>query len=52
MSTSPHKRWKGCAMCKPQKFKDQGRKERDPISVKRRMGKRNYGRHEIPQGQE
>lgn len=40
MAHSPHKRWKGCAMCKPHKFKDHGRREREPWRVLRFLGKR------------
>lgn len=48
MSTSPHKNSKGCQLCKPHKNRLNGRKVRDPISVVRKMGKRNYRRHDLP----
>jgi hypothetical protein len=48
MSTSPHKNWKGCAMCKPHKNRAAPRKHRDPVPVARKMGKRNYARHDLP----
>lgn len=40
MSTSPHKNWKGCAMCKPHKNRGQGRSKREPWAVLRQIGKR------------
>lgn len=49
MSTSPHKNWKGCAMCKPHKIRGQGRKVRDVRSVRKSLGLgKRYSRHEIP----
>jgi hypothetical protein len=38
MSTSPHKNWKGCAMCKAHKIRGQGRRQRDPFRVARKLG--------------
>jgi hypothetical protein len=35
-------------MCKWHKDHKLGRKDRDPVQVRRMMGKRNYSRHEIP----
>lgn len=52
MAHSPHRRWKGCQMCKWHKFKDHGRALRDPISFRRLLGtKRRAGRHDIPTDQ-
>lgn len=52
MAHSPHRRWKGCPMCKPSKFQDQGRAKRDPFSVRRLLGtKRRATRGEIPPDQ-
>lgn len=39
-------------MCKSHKDRNRSRKERDPIAVVRKMGKRNYHRHEVPDGHE
>lgn len=33
MSQSPHKSWKGCALCKPNKIRGQGRAYREPRQV-------------------
>lgn len=47
---SPHKRWKGCAMCKWYKFKDNGQAQRQPLAVLRLAGRdRRLKRHEIHQ---
>ena len=40
MAHSPHRRWKGCQLCKPYKFKDLGQAARMPWSVKRQLGKK------------
>jgi hypothetical protein len=40
MSHSPHRRWKGCAMCKPHKFRENGQAERQPFAVLRKIGKK------------
>ncbi|PJJ58580.1 hypothetical protein CLV56_2832 [Mumia flava] len=39
-SAHPSRSWRGCAMCKPQKRRGQGRRQRDPIAVQRKLGKR------------
>jgi len=45
---SPHKRWKGCPICKPGKFKSQGDVHRTPWPVLRKLGvKRRYSRSKI-----
>lgn len=45
---SPHTRWKGCAMCKPHKFKSQGDTGRTPYVVLRKFGvKRRFSRNKI-----
>jgi hypothetical protein len=52
MAHSPHRRWSGCQLCKPQKFRDNGRPVRDPWPVERKLGlRRRYGRHDIPEDQ-
>jgi hypothetical protein len=40
MAHSPHRRWKGCGLCKPWKYKDHGRREREPWRVRREIGKK------------
>jgi hypothetical protein len=40
MSHSPHKNWKGCAMCKPHKIRGHGRAQREPWAVLKKIGKR------------
>ena len=45
---SSHTRWKGCAMCKPYKFKDHGQAERKPWAELRYLGKRKrVSRHDL-----
>lgn len=52
MAHSTHRRWRGCQLCKPHKFKDLGRAERDPWPVRRKLGsKRRAGRHDVPDDQ-
>ena len=52
MAHSPHRRWKGCPVCKPTKARGVGRAPRDPWPVARKLGlKRRYGRHEAPDEQ-
>ena len=52
MAHSPHRRWKGCQMCKNHKFRDHGRAVRDPWTVLRKLGRRRRaGRHDIPDDQ-
>lgn len=40
MAHSPHRRRKGCGLCRPWKYKDNGRAEREPWAVLRAIGKR------------
>lgn len=40
MAHSPHRRRKGCGLCKPWKHKDHGRAMREPVAVLRAIGKR------------
>lgn len=40
MAHSPHRRRKGCGLCRPWKFKDHGRAEREPAHVLRKLGKK------------
>lgn len=40
MAHSPHRRWKGCPVCKPAKFKDDGRAHREPWPVLKQIGKK------------
>jgi hypothetical protein len=40
MAHSPHRRWKGCPVCKPVKFKDAGRAVREPWPVLKKIGKK------------
>lgn len=48
MAHSSHRRWKGCAMCKPHKFRDLGQAERQPWAVVRKFGKkRRLSRHDL-----
>lgn len=45
MAHSPHRSWRGCPLCKPQKRRGQGRAYRDPWRVVRQYGrKRRYRR--------
>ncbi|WP_425827532.1 hypothetical protein [Streptomyces fractus] len=39
MAHSPHRRWKGCRLCKPHKLRGFGRSMKDPAAVRRRLGK-------------
>jgi hypothetical protein len=48
MAHSPHRRWKGCQLCKPYKFRDLGQAERKPWSELRKLGKRRrVARHDL-----
>jgi hypothetical protein len=48
---SPHKRWKGCQLCKPWKFRDDGQAHRQPTPVVRLAGRdRRLRRHEAQDG--
>ncbi len=40
MAHSPHRRHKGCQLCKPHKHKDAGRAVREPWAVLRQLGKK------------
>jgi hypothetical protein len=40
--------WRGCAMCKPQKRRGAGRAAKEPIAVRRKLGKkRRLSRREL-----
>lgn len=42
----PSRSWRGCAMCKPHKRRGASRRDRDPVAVRRQLGKsRRYDRH-------
>ena len=48
MAHSPHRRWKGCPLCKDHKFRDHGQAVRKPIAELRKIGKRKrVGRHDL-----
>lgn len=48
MAHSTHRRWKGCQLCKPQKFRDLGQAKRKPVGELRRIGKRRrVSRHDL-----
>lgn len=50
MAHSPHRRHKGCQLCKPHKFKDNGQAVRKPIPELRTLGKRRrVSRHDLGQ---
>lgn len=34
----PSRSWRGCAMCKPHKRRGTGRRQKDPVSVARKLG--------------
>lgn len=56
MAHSPHRRRKGCGLCKPWKHRGLGRASRetcrDPFAVNRKLGRlRRGGRHDIPEDQ-
>ncbi len=38
MAHSSHKRWHGCALCKPHKHTRNGDSERAPFRVRRQLG--------------
>lgn len=45
---STSRRWKGCNLCKPHKFKDDGQWNRQPFAVHRKTGKsRRVTRHDL-----
>ncbi len=46
--SSSQKRGKGCLLCKPHKFRDNGQSVRKPIPELRALGKsRRVGRHDL-----
>lgn len=48
MAHSPHRRWKGCALCKMHKHRGNGDAVRAPWSVMRKVGKkRRWNRHDV-----
>ncbi|SDZ02376.1 hypothetical protein SAMN05216554_1987 [Herbiconiux ginsengi] len=48
MAHSPHRRWRGCALCKPHKIRGAGASSRTPPSVLRKVGrKRRWNRNDI-----
>ncbi|MDQ1432569.1 MAG: hypothetical protein QOF40_3171 [Actinomycetota bacterium] len=48
MAHSPHRRWKGCQLCKGYKFRDNGQSHRQPLSTLRKVGKlRRVTRHDL-----
>jgi hypothetical protein len=48
MAHSPHRRWKGCQLCKPYKHRDAGQSHRQPVSTLRKVGKaRRVTRHDL-----
>ncbi|MGV9311253.1 hypothetical protein ACWDR0_03550 [Streptomyces sp. NPDC003691] len=48
MAHSPHRRRKGCGLCKPHKLRGYGRSVRDPWPVARKLGrKRRFGRRDV-----
>lgn len=48
MAHSPHRRWKGCAMCKAHKHRGNGDAARTPHSALKRIGRKcRWGRHDI-----
>ena len=57
MAHSPHRRRKGCGLCKPWKIRGLGRASheaagRDPARVNRKLGRNRRGkRHDIPEDQ-
>jgi hypothetical protein len=48
MAHSPHRRHKGCALCKPNKHRDLGQAHRQPLAALRAVGRaRRIRRHEL-----
>ncbi|MET8129021.1 hypothetical protein ABZV67_26705 [Streptomyces sp. NPDC005065] len=39
MAHSPHRRWKGCRICRPHQIRGVGRAAREPWPVLRQIGK-------------
>ncbi|WP_353814841.1 hypothetical protein [Agromyces sp. SYSU T00266] len=47
MAHSPHRRRKGCTLCKPHQWRGQGQARKAPFAVNRRIGaKRRWRRHD------
>lgn len=40
VSQSPHKNWKGCALCKPNKIRGRGRAYREPWQAVKATGRK------------
>ncbi|WP_171906539.1 hypothetical protein [Arthrobacter sp. SW1] len=40
MAHSPHRRNKGCGLCKPHQWKGQGKARRSPWAVNRKIGRK------------
>jgi hypothetical protein len=48
MAHSPHRRWKGCQLCKPNKHRGAGQAARQPVATLRKVGKaRRVTRHDL-----
>lgn len=48
MAHSPHRRWKGCQLCKPHKHRGNGDAIRAPFRELRKLGvKRRFNRHQV-----
>jgi hypothetical protein len=48
MAHSPHRRRKGCPVCKPHKHRGHGDSVRQPVQVMRQVGKtRRWNRHDV-----
>lgn len=48
MAHSPHRRWKGCRLCKPSKHRGHGDAARAPWAVVRQVGRRRrWNRHQV-----
>lgn len=49
MPRTSNRRWKGCAMCKPHKFAQQGDGERQGVTFQRELGSSSrVNRHDLP----
>jgi hypothetical protein len=40
MAHSPHRRWRGCTVCKPHTYRGAGRSAKEPWAVLRQLGKK------------
>lgn len=48
MAHSPHRRWRGCRVCKPYKIRGAGRAYKEPMPLMRKLGKRRrITRHDL-----